>query len=230
MDYFFDALAAASALVFSFDSEVYSIVWTSIYISISAIVLGTLSCVPIGFLIAFNRFPGKALILHILNTLMALPTVLVGLLLYGFLTRNGPLGELGLLFTPLAMIIGQWILISPILVNLTITAIQSSDPRLFHTCKSLGANKWQLGTLFVKELRFGLMAAVVTAFGRAIGEVGVAMMLGGNIHGYTRTMTTAIALETSKGEFEFALALGLVLLTVAFIVNGIMLKLRRISE
>lgn len=227
MDYFSHAFTTAFDLIFSFDKEVYEIVWTSLRISIIAIVLATISCIPIAFTIAFNEFFGKQLILQTLNTLMSLPTVLVGLLLYGLLTRQGPLGEYGLLFTPTAMVIGLWVLIAPIIINLSIAALSSADPRLAATCKALGANNLQQGWLFVRELRFALMAAIIAGFGRAIGEVGIAMMLGGNIDGFTRTMTTAIALETSKGEFEFALALGILLLTVAFVVNLVFQRLQK---
>lgn len=226
MDYFIEAIIGAVALIFSFDADVYAIVWTSLKISTLAILFASCVCIPLGFIIAFKQFPGKTFTLQSLNTLMALPTVLVGLLLYGFLTRNGPLGGYGLLFTPTAMVIGQCLLIAPILVNLTVTAVSSADPRLQQTCLALGANGLQQGALFINELRFGLMAAVVMAFGRAIGEVGIAMMLGGNIDGFTRTMTTAIALETSKGEFEFAMALGLMLLSVAFTVNVLLQRLQ----
>ena len=151
--------------------------------------------------------------------LMALPTVVVGLVLYGLLSRRGMFGEFGLLFSPTAMIIGQTILILPLLWNLVLTAVDAADPRLVFACRTIGANRWQQGPIFVRELRFQLIAALVMGFGRAIGEVGVAMMLGGNIEGYTRTMTTAIALDTSKGEFPRALALGMVLLGVALGIN-----------
>ena len=219
MDYFVTAFSQAFGLIFSGDAEVYRIVWVSIQISSMAIVLGAVSCVPIAIFISCHQFRGKTFLLHILNTLMSLPTVLVGLILYGLFTRQGPLGEFGLLFTPTAMVIGQWVLIAPIIVNLSVAALNQADPRLEATSKSLGASGLQQASLLVREMRYGLMAAVVAGFGRAIGEVGVAMMLGGNIDGFTRTMTTAIALETSKGEFEFALALGLMLLAVAFFVN-----------
>lgn len=150
---------------------------------------------------------------------MAVPTVVIGLMLYGLLSRQGALGQLGLLYSLWAVVMGECLLIFPIILNLTITAIHSSDSRLIPTLLTLGANRWQLMLMVLKETRFAVIAAVVTGFGRAIGEVGAAMMLGGNIEGVTRTMTTAIALETSKGEFESGLALGLLLLTIAFIVN-----------
>ena len=181
--------------------------------------LAALIAIPTGITIALNEFRGKQFLQQILNTLMAMPTVVIGLLLYGLFTRQGPMGDLGLLYTPAAVVIAECILILPIILNLTIVAVQSSDKRLVPTLKSLGANKIQLATEVLGETRFAVIAAVVAGFGRAIGEVGAAMMLGGNIEGFTRTMTTAIALETSKGEFEFGLALGLLLLIIAFVVN-----------
>ncbi len=227
MDYFLQACTGALRLIFSLDAEVVVIVWTSLCISVIASLLAAAVALPAGTLISLNEFPGKNLLLQILNTLMALPTVVVGLLLYGILTRQGPAGELGLLYTPVAMVIGQFVLVTPIMANLTVATVSAADPRLLQTCRSLGAGPWQQLPVFMRELRVGLMAAVVTGFGRAIGEVGVAMMLGGNIEGYTRTMTTAIALETSKGEFEMGLALGILLLSVAFIVNGLLFRLQR---
>ena len=230
MDYFLQAITAALALIASADREIYTIVWTSIWISVVATGIASLLGVPLGLLVAFKDFFGKKFLLQVLNTLMALPTVVVGLILYGFFTRHGPLGSLGILYTPLAIIIGESVLILPILWNLSITAAGSADPRLRLTCQSLGATGFQQGVIFLSELRYALMAAVVAGFGRAIGEVGIAMMLGGNIEGFTRTMTTAIALETSKGEFEFGLALGMLLLLVAFIVNAFLQYFQRLAR
>jgi len=150
---------------------------------------------------------------------MAMPTVVIGLLLYGLFSRAGPLGEWGLLYTPTAIIIAQAILIFPIMMNLTVTAVNAADPRLIPTLKSLGARPLPMMLQVIRTTRFAILAGVITGFGRAIGEVGAAMMLGGNIEGFTRTMTTAIALETSKGEFELGLALGMVLLLIAFMLN-----------
>ncbi len=227
MAYFLEALQGALALILSFDPEIWFIVWTSIRVSIVAVLLASLAGIPLGLLVALKDFRGKALLTQVLDTLMALPTVVVGLFLYGMFTRNGPLGGLEILYTPWAIIIGEAVLILPIVWNLTLTAIRSTDPRLLLTCRALGASWAQQSRIILSEARIAVMAAVVMGFGRAIGEVGVAMMLGGNIEGYTRTMTTAIALETSKGEFELGLALGLVLLTVAFIVNGMLQGLKR---
>ena len=230
MDYFLQAITAALALIASLDREIYAIVWTSIWISVVAAGIASILGVPLGLLVAFKDFFGKKFLLQVLNTLMALPTVVVGLVLYGFFTRHGPLGSWGLLYTPFAIIIGESVLILPILWNLSITAAGSADPRLRLTCQSLGATGFQQGVIFLSELRYALMAAVVAGFGRAIGEVGIAMMLGGNIEGFTRTMTTAIALETSKGEFEFGLALGMLLLLVAFIVNAFLQYFQRLAR
>ncbi|MDH3998971.1 MAG: ABC transporter permease, partial [Desulfuromonadales bacterium] len=147
------------------------------------------------------------------------PTVVIGLLLFGLLSRQGPLGGWGILYTPLAMIIGQTVLATPIVANYTLAVINTADSRIIPTTRTLGAGPVQSAWLLLKEVRFGVMAAVIAGFGRVIAEVGVAMMLGGNIRGATRTMTTAIALETSKGEFTFALALGIFLMAVALLVN-----------
>jgi tungstate transport system permease protein len=219
MDYFADSFAAAFALILQLDPEIMRIVFTSVFISLSASVIAALLAVPAGVVMALNRFKGKAVIQHLLNTLMAMPTVVIGLLLYGLFSRAGPLGEWGLLYTPTAIIIAQAILIFPIMMNLTVTAVNAADPRLIPTLRSLGARTLPMMLQVIRTTRFAILAGVITGFGRAIGEVGAAMMLGGNIEGFTRTMTTAIALETSKGEFELGLALGMLLLLIAFLLN-----------
>ncbi|MBL1142629.1 MAG: ABC transporter permease [Proteobacteria bacterium] len=220
--FFLDAIVSSFNLIINFDRSLFFVVWTSLKVSLIAVLIAVLFSLPLGVLVALNNFKGKDFLSACLNTLMALPTVVVGLLLYGVLNRQGVFGDLGLLYTPTAMVIGQCVLIVPIIWNLCISAVNSADPRLARTCTSLGASYFQRSIIYMSEVRFALIAAVVTGFGRAIGEVGIAMMLGGNIDGYTRTMTTAIALETSKGEFEFALALGFMLLLVAFIVNAML--------
>lgn len=230
MNYFSQAFLEALSLIFSLDKDLYFVVWTSVKISVSSVLISSVICLPLGLLIASARFPGKSLLRNILNTLMAIPTVVIGLLLFGILGRQGPLGELGLLYTQVAIVIGQSLLILPVILNLVITAASSADKRIYMAGKALGATRFQQNLLFVKEVRYAMLAAIVTGFGRAIGEVGIAMMLGGNIQGYTRTMTTAIALETSKGEFEFALALGTVLLLVAFIVNYMLDRFQRLNQ
>jgi len=219
LDYLLTSLGSALGMIVHLNREVLNAVGTSLYTSLTAILLAGVLGVPAGTAIGLGRFPGRRVVLTLLNTLMALPTVVVGLLLFGLFSRQGPLGALGILFTPLAMIAGQIVLATPIVANYTVAAVTGADPRILPTAQTLGAGRlrgvWQLA----QEVRFGIMAAVIAGFGRVIAEVGVAMMLGGNIRGYTRTMTTAIALETSKGEFAFGLALGIVLMSVALFVN-----------
>jgi tungstate transport system permease protein len=219
LGYWGDSLLTAFELILGFDQEVRMAVWTSLYTSSCSIAIAALFGVPIGLWLGLNRFRGRQLLIALLNTLMALPTVVVGLLLFGLLSRQGPLGPLGLLFTPLAMIAGQTVLAAPIVANLVLAAVTGADQRIINTALTLGASRLQAAIQLLREIRFGVMAAVIAGFGRVIAEVGVAMMLGGNIRNSTRTMTTAIALETSKGEFAFGLALGIILLSVALIVN-----------
>ncbi len=227
MNFMVTSFQYALEMIINFDAEVFQTVWVSLYTSFLAILFAALIGIPVGTILGLTRFPGRRFILTLLNTLMALPTVVIGLLLFGFFSRQGPLGPLGLLFTPLAMIAGQTVLATPIIANYTVASVSGADSRIMQTALTLGAGyihgAWQL----LKEVRFGVMAAIVAGFGRVIGEVGVAMMLGGNIRGYTRTMTTAIALETSKGEFAFGIALGIVLLTVALFVNVFMYRLQQ---
>lgn len=219
MNYFTESLLAAFNLIISLDADIFRIVMTSVFISITATLIAALLAIPAGVSMALNSFTGKATLQHLLNTLMSMPTVVIGLLLYGLFSRLGPLGSWGLLYTPTAVIIAEAILVFPIMMNLTISAVNSADPRLIPTLISLGARSYTLTVHVVKATRYAILAALVIGFGRAIGEVGAAMMLGGNIQGFTRTMTTAIALETSKGEFELGLALGLLLLIIAFALN-----------
>jgi len=219
LDYLADSLMTAVELIFSFNQEVRLTIWTSLYTSSCAIVFASLLGVPVGLWLGISRFRGRRAMITLLNTLMALPTVVVGLLLFGLFSRQGPAGSLGLLFTPWAMIAGQIVLATPIVANFVLAAVKGSDERIMDTALTLGASRLQASIQLLKEIRFGVMAAVIAGFGRVIAEVGVAMMLGGNIRGFTRTMTTAIALETSKGEFAFGLALGIVLLSVALFVN-----------
>jgi tungstate transport system permease protein len=219
LGYLGDSLLTAFELILGFDRDVRMAVWTSLYTSSCSIVIAALIGVPTGLWLGLKRFRGRQLLIALLNTLMAMPTVVVGLLLFGLLSRQGPFGPLGLLFTPLAMIAGQSVLATPIVANLVLAAVTGADRRIINTALTLGASRLQAAIKLLSEVRFGVMAAVIAGFGRVIAEVGVAMMLGGNIRNSTRTMTTAIALETSKGEFAFGLALGVILLSVALVVN-----------
>lgn len=217
--YLFEGFKQAIELILTLDREILTITFISLKISSTAILCATAVAMPLGFFIGINTFKGRSIIITILNTLMAFPTVVVGLLVYSFVSHKGPLGPMGLLFTPTAMIIGQFILATPIIMALAISATQGIDPRIRKTAIVLGANSFQSGLAIILEVRFALIAAVVAGFGRIIGEVGASMMLGGNIRGYTRNIPTAIALETSKGEFSLGLALGFILLSVALIIN-----------
>lgn len=219
MDFYSESLKTALELITSRDPDVVSAVTVSVVVSLWSTLFASLAGVPAGVAIAVTEFPGKRASVTLLNTLMALPTVVVGLFVYSIISRQGPLGGFGILFTPSAMVIGQTLLAIPIVANLTMSAIKGADPRIVPTALTLGAGPFESIRRLVVEMRFGIMAAVIAAFGRVIAEVGVAMMLGGNIRGYTRTMTTAIAMETGKGEFALGLALGLILMTVALVVN-----------
>ena len=201
--------------------EIFSIMGVSLRVSLCATALATIISLPLGFSLAMCDFRGKQTIVAILNTLMALPTVVVGLLVYILLSRSGPFGFLGILYTPTAIIVGQFVLALPIITALTYAAVGSVDARVRKTAESLGATALQSAWMVLKEGRLGIIAAVIAAFGRVIAEVGSAIMVGGNIRGYTRTMTTTIALETAKGNFALGLTLGIILLVVALSINMI---------
>jgi len=214
-----EALGKAIELLFSGDKEVYFIAWTSLRLSLISVVIAAALSLPLGFLIGLKSFRGKKAVIAFLNTLMALPTVVVGLLVYTFISRTGPLGSLGLLFTPAGIHIGQIILCFPLITSLVYSALSRLDQRLPETLITLGAKPFEIFRMIIWEGRIAILSALLSGFGRVVGEVGVAMMLGGNIRWYTRTLTTAIALETSKGDFELGLALGMILMAIAFVVN-----------
>ena len=219
MQFLLDSFYSALLLLWSVDPQLVEIVSVSLKVSSSSTLIASIVGVPAGFLIAFREFPGKRLLITILNTLLALPTVVVGLFVYAFISRRGILGVLDLLYTQKAMIIGQVILIIPIITVFTISAISRIDERYRKTAMTLGANALQTAWVIIREARFAIVAAIIAAFGRVIAEVGISMMLGGNAKGFTRTMTTAMALEYDKGEFVLGVALGIVLLTISFGLN-----------
>lgn len=222
MSFITESFRVAIALILSGDRDVTSAVVTTLSVAIWSVLFASVVGVPLGVAVTLGKFPMKGLVRLMLNSLMAMPTVVIGLLVYGFLSRQGPLGSMGLLFTPRAIIIGQTILATPVIANYTLSAIQGADERILPTARTLGASNVQSLFQLAREVRFGLVAAIIAGFGRVVSEVGVAMMLGGNIRMYTRTMTTAIALETSKGDFAFGLALGLILIVVSLAVNLIL--------
>lgn len=219
MGFFIDSFLSAIMLLWSFNPDVYFIIYVSLKVSLSSTLIASLLGVPAGFMISFNSFRGKRAVVTVMNSLMALPTVVVGLLVYSFISRKGLLGILDLLYTQTAMVIGQVILIFPIVVSLTIAATSRVDERYRKTAMTLGAGPLQTAMVVFRETRFGIIAGVIAAFGRVISEIGISMMLGGNAKGYTRTMTTAMALEYDKGEFVLGVALGMVLLFISLAVN-----------
>jgi len=219
MDLLTDSIYSAFLLIIACDPELINIVGVSLTVSCGATLIASCLGLPCAFLISFKSFPGKAFLITILNTLLALPTVVIGLLVYSFISRRGILGPLDLLYTQKAIIIGQVILIFPVITTFAIAAISRIDARYRQTALTLGASEWQVVQVIFREARYGILAAVIAAFGRVIAEVGISMMLGGNAKGFTRTMTTAMALEYDKGEFVLAVALGGVLMAIAFFVN-----------
>jgi tungstate transport system permease protein len=227
MDYIWQGLQQAVVLLFALDQETYSAIITTLKVTFLSITGSVVIGVPLGFLLGYFHFPGKKQLRMVVDTLLALPTVVVGLLVYAFISSRGPLGWTNLLYTVPGIAIAEVFLILPIVISLTATAIEGLDRRLRPTLRSLGAGRVQLALTSLHEARFAVLIAGITAYGRAISEVGIAMMIGGNIKWYTRTMTTAITLETGKGQFSMGIALGVVLLLIVFILNGALVLLRR---
>ena len=214
-----DSILSAINLILSLDPEMMNIVGVSLKVSAASTLFAGVLGVPLGFFVAFKSFPGKRLVITVLNTLLALPTVVIGLFVYAFISRRGIFGALDLLYTQKAMVIGQVILVLPIVATFTIAAISRIDERYRRTAMTLGASRMQTAGVIFREARFGIVAALVASFGRVIAEVGISMMLGGNARGFTRTMTTAMALEYDKGQFVLAVALGIILLSISFGLN-----------
>lgn len=230
MDFILDGLQQAFVLLISGHEETFSAIWVTVCVSSMSVAASLAIGVPLGFLLGYARFPGKRPVRTIVDTLLSFPTVLIGLLVYAFLTRRGPLGGLGLLFTLPGIAIGQTILGSPVVIAMTATAVESLDRRLNTTLLTLGAGARQILLTTLWEARFSVALAAMAAYGRIVSEVGISMMIGGNIKWHTRTITTAIALETGKGEFAMGIALGLVLMLIALLVNLAMSGLRKKVE
>lgn len=222
MQTFLDAIADAFRLIVTLDPDVLDYTARSLIIALSATLLASVLGVPLGMLIATHRFPGKRVVVTILNTLLALPTVVVGLTVYSLLSRSGPLGSLQLLFTVPGIVIGEVLLVLPIVTAFSLAAISRTDRDIRKTALACGASRRQVSSIVFFESRFGIVAAMIAAFGRVVSEVGVAMIVGGNIDGFTRTMTTAVATIHDMGDFVTALALGMVLLAVALSVNVVL--------
>lgn len=228
MDYFKQAFIMAMKMLLSFDPELYGIVFLSLKISAVAVLISAVIAIPVGTIISIKEFKGKSLLINIINTLMGIPPVVVGLIVYVLLSHQfGPLGSFRLLFTQTAMVIAQIMLAVPIIIGLTIVAIHGINPMIRTTAISLGADKYQLLWTLIKEARYAIGASIIVAFGRLLAEVGAVMMVGGNVRFQTRVMTTAIALHKGMGEFQQALALGMILLFIALLINALLDAVRR---
>ena len=219
MGFLLEGIQQAFKLLLTGDGETYSAVYATVMVSGGSMLTSLAIGIPLGFALGFFNFPGRRQVRTVVDTLLALPTVFIGLLVYAFLSRSGPLGNSGLLFTLTGIAIGQTILALPIVIALTASAIEGLDRQLRPTLMTLGASRRQVLLTSLWEIRHGVLAAAVTAYGRVMTEVGISMMVGGNIKWHTRTITTAIALETNKGQFSLGIALGIVLLAIAFMVN-----------
>jgi tungstate transport system permease protein len=222
LDEILQGILKALELIITLDPEVVDTTSRTLMISISSTLLASLIAVPIGAIIHFKHFKGKRAIINIIQTLYSIPTVLIGLLVFLLISRSGPLGSLNLLFTPWGMILAQAILILPLIMGFSITALKGVGEEIIDLARSLGATEYQTLFTLVSEARYGIMAAIILGFGRAISEVGIAIMIGGNIRGYTRVITSAMALETSKGNLELSIALGIILLAISLIINTLL--------
>jgi len=215
-----ESFKTALSLIIDLNAELLGIILLSLKVSGSALIIATLIGLPLASLLGFKRFRLKGLIISLLHTFMGLPPVVVGLLVYLLLSRSGPLGFLALLYSPSAMIIAQSILAFPIVAALSHSAIVGVNPVITQASLTLGATPYQVSMTIIREARYGIMSGIIAAFGRVMAEVGAILIVGGNIAGFTRVMTTTIALETDKGNFELALALGIILLTISLVINS----------
>lgn len=226
MNYIWEAIKEAIDLILSLDDEVLQIAGRSLRIALTSCAISALICLPLSSLIHFKQFRGKRLLVAMIQTMFSLPTVSIGLIVYIFVSRSGPLGSLDLVFTPTAIVIGQIILISPIMLGLFISALNGVDKSVPETAVSLGANTYQMVMVTIREARFAIMAAIIMGFGRAITEVGISQMVGGNLRESTRNLPTAMMLAKDQGEIAFALALGIILVAIALVINIALYRLQ----
>lgn len=219
-------LLQAFELILSLDPALYEVIWFSLYVSGFALVYSTLVGIPLGAFLGLKRFIGRRLVMAVLYTGMGFPPVVIGLFVYLMLSRSGPIGGLGWLFTPQAIIVAQLIIAFPLVAGFTMAAVMGVDPNLRQQLVSLGATDWQATLAILMEARLGVIVSIIAGFGSIISEVGAVILVGGNIEGKTRTLTTAIVLETRKGNFDLAMALGVILLFLSFLVNLAMIRLQ----
>ncbi len=222
MDIIIEGIKQAFILIFTLDPEVMGITWLSLKISGTATIISMVLGVSTGTAVALTRFPGRRIVISLINTGMGLPPVVVGLFVTVFLWRNGPLGFLEILYTPASIILAQAVIATPIVMGISLAAMQNLPPGLRLQILALGATRIQMVWMLIKEARLPLLSAIMAGFGGVISEVGASIMVGGNIKGYTRVLTTATVMETGKGNFDIAMALGIILLVLAFIINSIL--------
>ncbi len=227
MELLFEGIRRAIEILLSLNPEIMEITWLTLKISGSATLIALALGFPVGVTLALYRFPGRKLLVSLVNTGMGLPPVVVGLFVALFLWRSGPLGFLNLIYTPVAMVIAQVIIAFPIVAGFSMAALQQVDPQITLQARALGASNWQALWVVIKEARLPTLAAIMAGFGGVISEIGAVLMVGGNIKGYTRVLTTAIVLETRIGRFEMAIALSLILLTLSFLINYLLTTIQQ---
>ena len=230
MDFLLNGFLEAFRLLFSGDEETYSAIRATLYTSSVSIFFAILVGFPLGFTLGFYDFRGRRVLRLLSDTALAMPTVAIGLILYAFITRNGPFGEFGLLFTLKAVMLGQFVLALPIIISLSASVVENMDKKHYLNIMNYRLSPLNLILCVLYELRYGLLVVIATAYGRIVAEVGVAMMIGGNIKYFTRTITTAVSLETNKGEFAMGIVLALVLILIAFAVNLTIHALKRLDK
>ena len=230
MDFLLNGFTEAFNLLLNGNLETYSAIKATLYTSSVSILFAVLVGFPLGFILGFYDFRGRKILRLLSDTALAMPTVAIGLILYAFITRNGPLGSLNLLFTLKAVMLGQFVLALPIIISLTASVVENMDRKHYLTILNLRLAPAKLVFCVLYELRYALMVVIATAYGRIVAEVGVAMMIGGNIKYFTRTITTAVSLETNKGEFAMGIALAMVLIFIAFLVNLAIFALRKLDK
>ena len=230
MDFLLNGFTEAFNLLLNGNLETYSAIKATLYTSSVSILFAVIVGFPLGFILGFYDFRGRKILRLLSDTALAMPTVAIGLILYAFITRNGPLGSLNLLFTLKAVMLGQFVLALPIIISLTASVVENMEKKHYLTILNLRLAPAKLVFCVLYELRYALMVVIATAYGRIVAEVGVAMMIGGNIKYFTRTITTAVSLETNKGEFAMGIALAMVLIFIAFLVNLAIFALRKLDK
>jgi len=230
LDFLLNGFTEAFNLLLNGNLETYSAIKATLYTSSISILFAVIVGFPLGFILGFYDFKGRKILRLLSDTALAMPTVAIGLILYAFITRNGPLGSLNLLFTLKAVMLGQFVLALPIIISLTASVVENMEKKHYLTILNLRLAPAKLVFCVLYELRYALMVVIATAYGRIVAEVGVAMMIGGNIKYFTRTITTAVSLETNKGEFAMGIALAMVLIFIAFLVNLAIFALRKLDK